>query len=584
MSRASSTPGSTQDIGPAGQTTLATEGDEPPACAAGTYDELDYPDPIAHGQGVEVVINDHTDDREDSAYKRLWRAWREHVGEPDNEPYVLLEDVHERVDWLHDDFPAHLVLKSKGWKVGERAGDDGVEGQRYEYSLQVARYDPEADVADPAAAIDDGLRTPVSFQSWIQPQNEALVHKDGNPLICQYGEGTKFRTQTTYAEADEALVRTIQIVTLAMAALDRESPAWETMNRDSWRVWKGEVHHRIPSEMMSAVVSRLRSMRTLIEFGGSGDADGGGRYRNGAAVEERVVSDMFDRIGFAGFAAREGYKLGLKVYRVAGTPRDSRLAEPKLEAFFAGTDDGTKLPHVDEWLALRATLRQLVNTVAIRSGIEHYRLQPDDYYQPDEREMIETVVPTGWRQAMQEANEERERRILKTCYSSLTKARWDVLWVVATQDGATYDQLVEATGYSRDYVREIVREFEEEDVLRRTTYPRLVVFHNEELRLNSREKLQEVHPDRDLQDIREAAEERREQRREQQAQADEDSEAPDGNDDRDQAASDEQADRDRWVRVDQLVYSAADIGRYLERGDIDATDAKIRVDGYDWIG
>ncbi|MFB6200902.1 MAG: hypothetical protein ABEI98_02720 [Halorhabdus sp.] len=563
--------------------------DDNDANTAGDYEVLDYPDPITHGIGVEAVINDLDDDgRDDFAYRRLWRVWREDVEDPSNEPYVVLEDVHEELSWLDAAFPAHLVLKSKGWKVGTDVGESGVEGQRYEYSLQVERYDPDVDAEDPAEAIArsrDGLRAPVSFQCWIQPQNEELVYKSGDHLICQYGEGTKFRTQTTYAEAGESVARTIAVVSLAFDALEIERPAWETMNRDSWRLWKGEVHHRIPDEMMSAVVAKLRSMRTLIEFGGDGDAEGGGRYRNGANVEERVVSDMWDRIGFAGYAARDGFQLGQKVYRITGTPQDSRLQEPKLEAFFAGTDDDTQLPHVDDWRVLRGTLRQLVNATAIRSGIEHYSLQADDYYQPDEREMIDTVVPKGWRKAMREANEEREERVLRICYSSLTKARWDILYLVATMDGATYDQLVELSGFSRDYVREIVREFEEEDVLRRTTYPRLIVFHNEELRLNSIERLEEIHPDRSLDDVRADAADRVERRREQREAADDEDQddnvdVGDGQEDVD-ALED---DRPEWVLVEDLRYSAADIGRYLERGDIEPQHAKIRASAYDWVG
>lgn len=551
---------------------------------AGEYDVLDYPDPISHGQGVEFVINDIDERRDDFAYRRLWRAWRDRVGDPSDEPYVVVEDVHERLDWLDEDYPAHLVLASKGWKVGTDTTDGELQGQRYEYSLQVARYDPAVDVDDPAEAIDDGLRAPVSWQTWVQPQNEDLVYKDGNHLQCHYGEGTKFRTQTTYCEASEVITRTIEAVSLAFDALGIERPEWEVMNRESWRQWKGEVHHRIPEDMMSAVVERLRSMQTLVEFSGDGSSEGDSRYRGGTHVKQRVVSDMWDRIGFAGYAARDGYQLGLKVYRVSGNPQDERLKQPKLEAFFSGTDGDTRLPHVDEWTVLRATLRQLANTVAIRCGIEHYRLQPDDYYQPDEREMVDTIIPKGWRQAMREANEERERRVLKTCYSSLTLARWDVLWVIATLENATYDQLVETTGYSRDYIREIVAEFVEEDVLRRTTYPRLVVYHNEELRLNMVEKLQEIEPDRDLQDIREDADDRREERREQRT---DDDQSKDAEADEQEVSDDDRDDVDDdpdWVRVNELNYSAADIGRYLERGDIEPEDAKIRISGYRWLG
>ncbi|MFC7077855.1 hypothetical protein [Haloarcula halophila] len=548
--------------------------------AAGEWDSLDYPDPIDHGHGLEMVVND-LDDGEDFAYRRLFHGWREHVADAENEPYVLVEDVHEWFDWLHDEYPAHLVLSSKPWKVGTEADGQRITGsRRYEYSIQVMRYDPESDTL--AANHEKSLRAPVSCQTWVQPQNEDLVYKSNDPLICQYGEGTKFRTQTTYAGSAETIARTVQVVNAAMDALDQDRPDWSRMNRESWRVWKGEVHHRIDESLMDVVANKLRSARTLVEYGGDGDASGGGQYAGGQHVEERVVSDMWHRIGFAGYADRDDYNLGLKVYRVGGNPADERLRHPKLEAFFGGTDDGTTLPHADEWAALRATLRQLVSTFAIRSGVALGDLREDDYYQPMERDQIDVIVPKGWRQAMAEANEERERRILKTTYESLSQARWDVLWTVATTKGCEYDTLVELTGYSRDYVREIVRDLEEKDVLHRTTYPRVVVYHNEELRLNAIEALQQVHPDRALDDIRADADERREERRTQREDDNEDSDGADSATDEsgDETGSD---DSPTWVSVADLDYSAADVGRYLERGEIEPDAAKVNVDRHDWL-
>jgi len=560
----------------------------------GEWTSLDYTDPIDHGFGLEAVVNDLDRDSDtESSYRRFWRGWRSNVEDPSHEPFIVLEDVHRRWDWLHDDFPAHLVLQSKPWKVGTSAATDGgTNGTRYEYSLQVMRYEPDDDDDDVAADPHDRLRPkrrlPTSFQCWIQPQNEDLVYKDGGHLKCQYGEGTKYRVQTTYAGSAEAQQRLVQVVTAGLEALGHDRPDWSQINDGSRVIWKGEVHHRFIKKMMQAVVQKLRSAKLLVEYGGGGDVSGGSDFVDGAHVEEKVVSDMWDRIGFAGpFAREDGYNLGLKVYRVSGSPADERLENPKLEAFFGGTSGDQTLPHVSEWQSLRRTLRQMCNAMAIRSGVALGDLRADDYYDPDERPRPDTLVPKGWRRAQQAANEERERRILKTTYESISKARWDVLWSVAAYEGATYDQLVEITGYSRDYIREIIRGLEQRNVLRRTTYPRVIVYHNEELRLNAREALQEVYPDRDLQDIRTDADERRERRQERRQECDDQADAAED------AAGDgaAQADEDddlppavRWLCVDELAYSAADIGRYLEQGDIDPEHVKIRTDPYGWVG
>lgn len=583
----SATPSPTIDTPPAVQdfeTQTTTHGD---------YQELDYPDPIDHGMGTMAVWNDLERDDDGtvigSTYRRLWEAWRERVEDPANEPHVVLEDVHERWNWLHDDYPAHLVLKSKKWMVGSRANEDntGTEGTRYEYSLQVQRYDPDDDdVDDPADTLNPDLRAPVSCQIWIQPQNEDLVYKSGDSMVCAYGEGTKAKTQTTYATAEESIQRTIQVVSEALEELGKDRPDMRTINRDSWRVWKGEVHHRFKAELMSAVVQKIRSARTLIEHGGDGDVDGSGEYTHGQHIEERVVADTWNRIGFAGYADRDGYQLGLKVYRLGGSPQDARLKNPKLEAFFAGTDGDTNLPHVDEWSALRATLRQMASAMAIRSGIAQYDLRPDDYYQPQERDMIDTICPTGWRKAMREANEERERRILHTTYESLSLAKWDILWTIAVLEGATYDQLQEHTGYSYDYVREIVEDLEQQDVLLRMTYPRVVVYHNEELRLNAIERLQEVEPDRGLAEVHEAAERRRETREERvEENTSEGSETNDADSDEGSSESSaDDSDGETWRLFRDVLLNGDELGRALDRGTIEDDHVKLRTDPYPMLG
>lgn len=559
-------------------------------CAKGEHDILDYPDPIDHGFGMEMVLEDLASDGP-TTYRRLYEAWREFVEDPENEPHILVTDVHRRFDWLDEDYPAHLVLGSSKWKAGRDAVDGELTGQRYEYSIQIMRYDEDTETL--AADVDDRLRAPVSYQAWVQPQEEDLVLPSGDNLICYYGEGTKIRPQTTYANPSEAITRTVEVMNAVMDSLDTDRPEWETLNRESFRVWKGEVYHRIPEQYMSVIAQRLRDARMLIEFGGGSDVSGDGKFRNGQYVREKVVSDMFARLGFLGYGTRDGFNLGLKVYRIGSNPVDSRLKNPKLEAFFAGTERGTKLPHIDKWQALRTTLRQLASAFAIRCGVGWVDLVDDDYYVPDDREMIDIVVPKGWRQAMREANQERMRRILKITYESLSKARWDVLWVISSLKGATYEQLQETTGYSYDYVREICRELEEKNVLHRTTWPRVVVYHNEELRLNSREALQDVYPDREFDDIRADAEKRRERRLERQQKSE-----PDGTNDTNTTADGSEGKRcdvsdgssdtgrstnDIWRLFSDVFLDGEQLGNALAQGDISPRHVKIRIDPYEHL-
>lgn len=543
---------------------------------------LDYQEPVSHGHGIMAVLQDLDTDGE-TAYKRLWSAWRNHVGDPEKEPYVLLEDANLRFEWLPEDIPAHLVITSKPWKVAEDAVDGEYISRRYEYSLQLMLYDPEAD----GDGLQEDDRLPVSFQAWVQPQNEELVHKDGGSLVCQHGEGTKFKLQTTYATPSDSVRRLVDVANAALESFDRERPDWSTLNRGSLKLWKAELYHRFSKDLMSAVVQRLRGVRTIVETGGSADVGGSSQFYQGSHVKEVVTSDSWGRAGFIGdYARRDGYNLGLKVYRIAGNPSDERLKHPKLEAFLEGTD-GEELPHIDEWDSIRATLRQMTSGLAIRSGVSLGDLREDDFYTVDPDDRVDTLVPTGWRKANRLANQERERRILQTTYEALSLAKWDVLYSVAMLDGATYDQLQEFTGYSRDWIREVVRELKENDILMRLTYPRVVVYQNQELRLNAVEKLQGVEPGRDMTDIKSDAEDRREDRREERERDDQEDDVDDIDDiDQDESSdsSSSSSTSPEWERVDRLDFSRSSIGRYLESGDIAAEDVKIRTESYDWIG
>jgi len=217
------------------------------------FEVFDSPDPVTHGVGIDGVLNDvpegaHYDAIDDSVYRRLLAGWRETVGDPSNEPGVLLEGVHRLFEFANDDYPAHLCLTSSGWKAG--TGRD-LEGQRYEYSLRLVRYDPEDDRLEP----DEPL--PVNFQTSVGPQEHGLVLPSGGPPELPFGAGTKFHTQTTYASPGEAVNRTMRVVSAALAALGKPRPDWDCLAQDSLKLWKAEVHHRIDRELMDSACGTL---------------------------------------------------------------------------------------------------------------------------------------------------------------------------------------------------------------------------------------------------------------------------------------------------------------------------------------
>lgn len=543
--------------------------DEPPAFRD-LYRVIDYPDPVNHGIGIIAVLND-LDSEQGSVYSRIWKAWRERVGNPEVEPYTVIEDAHQVFDFAHDDYPADIVLESSGWMAGTEAEDGELVDQWYKYSLKLARKDPET------GEYDSRLRTPVSFQAWIQPQDQDLVYPDGEPLQTPYGEGTRFQTQSTYADPEEMLRRTMSVTKAVLDRLDAGTPDMRTLNYDSVRIWKGEVHHRFDKSLLKPVAETVRGARTLLEQHGR-QARGEGEFIDGKHVEELAASTAWDTIGFMGkYAKSDEHELGAKVYQIGGQPADERLEHPKIEAFFKKTYDEQK-PHIDEWPALRGTLRQIATGLAIRGGVGLEDLQPDDYYTPFDDQRVDIPIPKGWRHLVRQANEERERRILKATYESLSTSKWDIMYTIAMKggEGATYDELQEVVGLTYDRVREIVAELEDQDILLRTTYPRIVQFHNAELRLNAAEKLAEVHPDRGLPEIRDDAEKRRERRQEERRQREESGDETD----QDSESQDDVGDRPAWQRFDRLSIAGEQLGTALEKEYIEGRHVKVKTDEY----
>ncbi len=289
-----------------------------------------------------------------------------------------------------------------------------------------------------------------------------------------------------------------------------------------------------------------------------------------------------------GSRGRQTRDQGLSYLREPGR---RALEESEGEAFLAGTDG--EQPHADDWQIIRSVLRQLVDTFCVRANVNLGELREDDYYKPRDREMLDFYLPEGWRYAVQEANEARLAKMADIVRAAQTPSKLDIVYTIADRNGASYDDLAEATGLSKDHVQDLVAEFVDQDVLLRLAMPRIIAFDNEELRLNALDELEAHYPDdADPRAVQRRAEERREsrQRRREQRESDEsETDADDADASSSSDGEDSDGDRDNgdleddWLRVDLLDYCREDVGRYIERGEIPANDVKVRISSHDWL-
>ncbi|SNZ06182.1 Winged helix-turn-helix DNA-binding [Natronoarchaeum philippinense] len=533
----------------------------------------EYPQPRAHGAAVMNVLNDLAPSDRDrkpnsrnTLYARAIQFWRDQVGDHEQEPFVVAEDVEH--DWL----PATgagveyvYVLTSSRWKAGTGEGDDY--SAFYDQHLKLRRMDDEGTLSKPST----------SLHVEIMPQYRDLVYKDGNRLECPFGEGTKVRASTTWAESGDEIERRMYDAIRAVYGQDAIDVGRDR-NDDARKIAKAEAHIRFAIEKKAQAIETIEQSKQLIGWGGHSEIEAHQRRLQEGWLEARVVSDRWDMLGFQG----KRYDTGVKIYQTSDFAErsvDDPLRDPKLEASFAGVDDGA-LPHVDEWDSVLQHLREVVATHAQWAGIERADLTADDYFDGPAAPTMNFEKPQGRRNMLRRRYEDVATEIYKEALKTNTEAVYDILKVVAEESGASYDTLEERTGLARSTVRYHVARLAENGVFARLGNPVLVVFVSRQLLDRAKEIVREVYPDDQAEDMQERAEERRQRREER------DDEARD-HDGLDEPADSETDAPDRagndWEYFDLLDLEPHQIANAIERGYLEENHVRLRIDPYDWI-
>ncbi|MDG5775969.1 winged helix-turn-helix domain-containing protein [Haloarculaceae archaeon H-GB2-1] len=539
-------------------------------------------EPVIHGAGVVGHIADMPDDTTPSAardaherpsgtlYDVALDYWRENVGDPKREPAVVPFDA----DWLPpaedafddedgDGVPPEYVLavSSSRWKAGTGRGDNY--SAYYQQHLKLRLRDADGELHKPSTAL----------HVEIMPQYHDLVHRDGNELDCPYGEGTRIRVWTTWAECPFDITRRgVDALTTVYGdgALDVQENGLPTnLVPESHKISKAEAHLRVDIAKKGALVDTIRQTTDLIAYGGTSEVEANRTREREGWVEAQVVSDRWDHLGFSDVP----FKTGLKLYQANGwakMPEDHPMHHPKIEAMFSGADGA--LPHVCDWDDLVQHLRTVVSTHADWAGVTRDDLVDDDHFDGSLAADYEFEMPTGRREHLASYYDDMATRVTREALKPNSVAPYDILRVVSRNDGATYDTLVEQTGLARSTVRYHVARFEEQGILKRLSNPVLVVFDSRALQQQAVDALDDARPGDTADDLDERADQRRE-RRDQDDRARRDDGTFDSEDDQDD-------ERSRFEYLSSLDMTPEDLFVEVSTSDgvLAPDDVRVRLD------
>ncbi len=540
--------------------------------------------PVAHGGGTQAVFNDT--DRDRTIYRQFFDLWQNSVCDRENEPGVVAEINHTDYDWLG--YPEAgqwvLVLKSKGWKGGTGEGDDW--SQYYEYDLLLRQQDEDGNLSTNGKSCS--LR--------VTPQLPKLNYKDGSDISYNHGHGSLVRCATTWAETSEEIEsRMYDLLLAVLDDLDADQLD-DDRNYDSRKVWKAEQHLRFDIGWKQQVVDTIQRSEELIAYGGQSNIDASKKRQREGYLEAVVSADRWELLGFDDTE----YDIELKCYQTDGWheyPRGHHSHHPKIETSFAGVDGDQELPHVDEWDEMTDTLRCIVSSHLQWSGVGRDQLIADDYQSGPARPDYQYSHPTGRQNQLRERYEAVGTQVYKEALKPNTDAVYDILQIVATERGATYDLLEERTGLARSTIRHHCQRLDETGVIERIGNPVLIVFPSLAALDESLEILREVYPHEQIDDILERAEQRRKKRKNQQ-QPDTHNDADESDDTGENAVVAVDGDSDpkgesgqtseqntRWQSLADLDNISADrLATALNQGWMPPGHIRVRSDPYDWIG
>lgn len=522
-------------------------------------EESTFPEPRAHGAAVMNVLNDFNGDRDQPAtergtlYARALSYWREHVEDPENEPYLAAEEFD--ADWLPEGDYA-LLVKSSGWKAGTGLGDNYTQFFEQHIMLREIVEDDNGEISLQKA--------PVALHVEIMPQYTDMVYSDGNPLECPYGEGTRLLAWTTWANTPQEIEG--RMFDAIEAVYGPDSFDLDDRDPESRRLPKAEAHIRFDIEKKGAMIESLEQSKQLIAWGGQSKIQAGQERQREGWLEAHVQSDRWHLLGFE----PQRYSTEAKIYQIGDwhtRPKSDEFHHPKLEASYDGVDRG-ELPHVEEWDEVMDHLRTIVATHAEWAGVGREHLIADDFFDGPDAPRWPYEKPTGRKEMLRNRYEDIATEIYREALKESTVAVYDILRTIAEESGATYDLLEERTGLARSTVRYHCRRLAESGVVKRLGNPVVVVMVSRELLDRAREILREVRPSDTAEDMADRAEKREERREEQQDEQDEDS------DDQDDTGEETVG----FVYLSRLSCSCSELALAIDRGVLDEKDVRVRAD------
>jgi DNA-binding transcriptional ArsR family regulator len=551
-----------------------------------------FVEPVEHGAGVVCHIADMPDDVDPSAAR-----------DPSDRPSVTLYDQSIRFrrqfdaepivvpfepapDWLPELASGEqwvLEVTSSRWKAGTGVGDDY--SAYYQQHLKLRREDQDG----------DRHKHSLALHVEILPQFHDLVYHDGGELKCQYGEGTRLKTWSTWADSGRELTRrAVDAIRCVYGpdALDVDDDGLPSdLVDESHKVAKAEAHLRVDIDRKGAVIDTMRQTEDLIAQGGHGEVESERRRERNGWVEAEVSANRWDHLGFTG--GRElGFETGLKLYHAKGWSTKSKndpMRHPKLEAFFSGANGS--LPHVDDWDQIQNHLKSVVATHAKWADVSRDDLVADDWFDGSLGSEFEFERPTGRRTMLATYYDSLSTRVAREAVKPNTTAPYDILRVLAREDSCTYKMLVEQTGLARSTVRYHVARLEKQGIVAKIVEnPVVVSYDSPMLRREATDELDSARPADSAEDLAERAEARRERRdQDDRARADDgtfvDDQDDDSRDDQDveqddgdlDDQDDSGRDRDRWDYLAAVDLTPADLFTEVSTSDGQLTDDDVRV-------
>lgn len=424
---------------------------------------------ITHGCRVSVVLDDDLD-----LYDHLRDLWRDRVGEAGGKAVV---------DADPDFLPSgnyKWVFRSSGWKAGAKNGA-GEWRQWYKYKITLRREEVREDGETVL------VKPPTSCNIEVQPQDDRLEYEDGNDYTLPYGEGSRLRIQTTYAErSGQVIDRLFGSLSSALTRLDGDPDLADlgAMKRESARITKLETYIRFDIDQKHRAKRTLDKSENLIDVGGAAEVQAWKEREKAGWLEARLVSDRWDRLGFEplevevtddGEKKEKRVHRELKVYQISDwseRSEDDPLRHPKIEA---SLNKGPN-PHISKWDEALASLRELVLSHLEWAGVGDGDLVGDDYFKPDTQPTVEVAHPDGRREDLRRFYSRFEAVVWSESLKYQTDAVYDILGVIAENYGATYDRLEVETGYSRSNLEYHVGRLREVGLLVSVGNPAIIAF------------------------------------------------------------------------------------------------------------